>query len=52
VNAYGIVTDIEGTIENLTNAILQLRSALQVMKTTDWPSAEEQNRSAAGKEVA
>jgi hypothetical protein len=42
-NAFGIVTDIKGAIENLTNAILQLRSALQVMKTTDWPSAEEQN---------
>ena len=53
-NAFGIVTDIKGAIENLTNAILQLRSALQVMKTTDWPSAEEQNHIAAGtgKEVA
>jgi hypothetical protein len=49
-NTYGILTDIKGAIENLTNAIAQLKGALQVMKTTDWPSAEEQNHSAAGKD--
>jgi hypothetical protein len=53
-NAYGIVTDIKGAIENLTNAMARLKGALQVMKPTDWPSAEEQNHIAAGtgKEVA
>jgi hypothetical protein len=29
-NAYGIVTDIKGAIENLSNAIAQLKGALQV----------------------
>jgi len=53
-NTYGIVTDIKGAIENLSNAIAQLKGALQVMKTRDWPSAEEQKHSAAGlgKDVA